>query len=84
MRTVIGYNDPPEELTLADPIDMGELKLLKIRYADFSQMWDDPQKTCLLVFPQYVSDQLIKNTLLKYLPKEKVDPVVIRTKADSK
>jgi hypothetical protein len=84
MRTVIGYNDPPEEWTLADPMDMGELKQLKIGYADFSKMWDDPQKTCLLVFPQYVADQLIKSTLLKYLPKEKVDSVVIRSKADSK
>jgi hypothetical protein len=84
MRTVIGYNDPPEECILADPMDMGELKMLKIGYADFSQTWDDPQKTCLLIFPQYVSDQLVKNTLLKYLPKEKVDPVVIRSKASSK
>jgi hypothetical protein len=81
MRVVIGYNDPSEELTLTDPAEMSNVRQIKLSYADFERMWDDPQKTCLLVFPQYVAEQLIKSTLLKYLPKEKVDSVVIKSKA---
>jgi len=81
VRTILGYNDPPEELILADPMEKSDIKQLKLKYSDFDMMWDDPQKTCLLIFPQYVDAQLIKSTLLKYLPKEKVDSVGIRAKA---
>jgi len=80
MRTVLGYNDPPEELILADPMEKSDVRQLKISYSDFDKMWDDPQKTCLLIFPQYVSEQLIKDKLLKYLPSEKLSSVTIRSK----
>lgn len=80
MRTVLGYNDPPEELILADPMEKTEVRQLKISYSDFDKTWDDPQKTCLLIFPQYVSEQLIKDKLLKYLPSEKLTSVTIRSK----
>ena len=80
MRTVLGYNDPPEELILADPMEKTEVRQLKISYSDFDIMWDDPQKTCLLILPQYISEQLIKNKLLKYLPSEKLTSVTIKSK----
>jgi len=81
LRTVLGYNDPPEELILADPMEKTEVRQLKISYSDFDKTWDDPQKTCLLIFPQYVSEQLIKSKLLKYLPSEKLSSVTIQSKA---
>jgi hypothetical protein len=80
MRTVLGYNDQPGELILADPMDKTEVRQLKMSYSDFDKTWDDPQKTCLLILPQYISEQLIKDKLLKYLPSEKLTSVTIRSK----
>jgi hypothetical protein len=80
LRTVLGYNDPPEELTLADPMEKSDVRQLKMSYSDFDKTWDDPQKTCLLILPQYISEQLIKDKLLKYLPSEKLTSVTIRSK----
>jgi len=78
MRTVIGYNDSSEELVVMDPKDLEESRQFKIGYAALLKTWDDPDKTCLLVFPTFVSEQTIKNALLKFLPNEKVDSVVIK------
>jgi hypothetical protein len=89
LRTVIGYNDPPEELTLVDPMDTvgptepGGLKQMKLSYADFLKMWDDQQKSCLLFFSQYTDESLIKNALWQFLPKDKTNAITIRTKSNA-
>ncbi len=89
LRTVIGYNDPPEELTLTDPMqtvgptEPGELKQMKFSYADFLKMWDDQQKSCLLLFSQYTDESLIKNALWQFLPKDKTNNITIRTKVNA-
>jgi len=89
LRTVIGYNDPPEELTLTDPMNTvgptepGALKQMKLSYADFLKMWDDQQKSCLLFFSQYTDESLIKNALWQFLPKDKTNSIAIRTKVNA-
>jgi hypothetical protein len=80
LRTVLGYNDGPGELILADPMEKTEVRQLKMSYSDFDKTWDDPQKTCLLILPQYISEQLIKDKLLKYIPSEKLTSVTIKSK----
>jgi hypothetical protein len=89
LRTVIGYNDPPEELTLVDPMETigppepGALKQMKLSYTDFTKMWNDQQKSCLLLFSQYTDESLIKNALWQFLPKDKTNSIVIRTKVNA-
>ena len=70
VQAVVGYDDSTEQLTLVDPENYAQTKL---EYSEFSNQWSDPQKTCLLVFSQYVGAEEIRNTLKKYLPEEKVE-----------
>ena len=78
-RAVIGYDDSAQQITLIDPVNLKQAAQANLEYSDFSKQWDDPQKTCLLVFSEGIGEQRIRTTLKKYLPEEKVEPLVIKT-----
>ncbi len=79
IRAVIGYDDSAQQITLIDPVNLKQAAQANLEYSDFSRQWDDPQKTCLMVFPEGIGEQRIKTALGKYLPEEKVGSVVIKT-----
>lgn len=81
-RLVIGYNDDTKRLILADPQDKGkQVNQIEMEYTEFSNLWEDPQKTCLLISAQRINEMDIKNKLGLYLPKEKVDTLVIKVQS---
>ena len=75
IRVVAGYDDDREEVILIDPMDF--ITKARLAYSEFSQQWDDPEKTCLLIFRRGSVD-IIKGDLRKYLPEEKVDSLIIK------
>ena len=75
VRVVAGYDDGRGQIILVDPINF--TTKTRLAYSKFSQQWDDPQKTCLLIFRRGSVDT-IKGDLRKYLPEEKIDSLVIR------
>ncbi len=81
-RLVIGYDDSSKRFILADPQDKGEkVNQIEMEYSEFTKLWEDPDKNCLLISAQRVSEMNIKGTLGKYLPKEKVDALVIKVQS---
>lgn len=81
-RLVIGYNDNTKRLILADPQDKGEqINQIEMEYSEFTKSWEDPQKAFLLISAQRVNEMNIKSILGKYLPKEKVDALVIKVQS---
>jgi hypothetical protein len=81
--SVVGYDDSTEQLILIDPAKLAQASQASLDYSEFSKQWDDPQKTCLLIFSQRVGVDKIKSVLKKYLPEEKVDSIQIRTSRGS-
>lgn len=78
-RLVIGYNDNTKRIILADPQDKSEkINQIEMEYSEFTKLWEDPQKACILISAQRITEMNIKSTLEKYLPKEKVDTLVIK------
>ena len=75
VRVVMGYSDSMNQITLADPRNFAEAKL---KYEAFIKQWDDPRKSCLLVFSHNVGVDRIRSVLKKYLPAEKADAIIIR------
>ena len=75
IRVVAGYDDERGQIILVDPINF--ITKARLAYSEFSQQWDDPQKTCLLIFRRGSVD-IIKGDLRKYLPEEKVDSLIIK------
>jgi hypothetical protein len=73
-RAVVGYDDSAERLTLVDPITYAKPQLV---YREFLKQWDDPQKTCLLVFAHYVGAGTTRSVLSRYLSEEKVKSISI-------
>ncbi len=81
-RLVIGYNDDAKRLILADPQDRSEqINQIETEYTEFSKLWEDPQKTCLLISAQRINEMDIKNKLGAFLPKEKIDALVIKVQS---
>jgi hypothetical protein len=74
IRIIIGYNDPPERLTLVDFIDPKRLMQLDEGYAEFTKQWDN--QTCV-VFDRNVSESGVKFALEKYLSSDKVASIGI-------
>ncbi len=74
VRVVIGYDDSTQRVTLVEPTVYAPAV---IGYDEFSKQWDDPQKTCLLVFSEYMGAQRIENVLKRYLPEEKLKSIRI-------
>lgn len=79
VRAVIGYDDSTEQVILIDPVNYKQASLARVAYSEFSKQWDDPQKTCLLVFSEYVGEARIKNVLMKYLSEERLNSIQIIT-----
>lgn len=74
VKVVVKYDDSSEQLTVVEPLGYAPAVF---RYSEFTQQWDDPQKSCLLVFSEYVGTQRVENVLRKYLSKEKIDSLRI-------
>jgi len=81
IRFVIGYDDSSKKMILNDPVDVGESKQIDMDYSEFAKLWSDPQKTCLIISAQRVNEVNIKEVLGKYLPKDKIDTLVIRAQS---
>jgi hypothetical protein len=79
VRAVVGYDDPSGSLTLIDPVNLKQASQARLEYTDFMKQWDDPQKTCLLIFSDYRGESAIENILRKYLTEEKIDALNIMT-----
>jgi hypothetical protein len=67
VRVVVGYDDSSQRITLVEPMEYAPAV---ISYEDFLKQWDDPQKTCLLVFSENPGKDRIENALRKYLPEK--------------
>jgi len=79
VRAVIGYDDSEERVILIDPANYTKAPLARVEYSDFAKRWDDPQKTCLLMFPEHVGEARIRNVLKQYLSEEKMNSIQIMT-----
>lgn len=73
----IGYNDPNEELILTDPMNRG--RTTRMEYSKVSDLWADPQKTCLLIFSQRMGQEIVKGALKEYFSGQRVESMPIRT-----
>ena len=79
VRAVIGYDDSTERVILVDPVNYTQAPLAKVKYADFSKQWVDPQKTCLLVLSKYIGEASIRIALKNYLSEERMKSIHIKT-----
>ena len=77
VRAVVGYDDATGRISLTDPVSY---TVARLEYSEFSKQWDDPQKTCLLIFSSRQGNtDKISSALKKYLTEEKADSVSIKT-----
>lgn len=74
-RAVAGYDDMAGNIFIVDPMNFAKAKL---SYSEFIKQWDDPRKSCVLIYSHSGTIDGIKNALAKYLPPEKAKSVIIR------
>ncbi|MBD3184563.1 hypothetical protein GF312_19940 [Candidatus Poribacteria bacterium] len=79
IRAIIGYDDNNSRITLIDVLNLKQASKANISYSDFDKQWDDPRKTCLLIFSDYIGKQRIEFALRKHLSEDEFNSIIIDT-----